>query len=158
MKTLKERYSGKIYADEKVLKNAPVNKKQGELEFFNLGKYVSCDELGKEYESRGLIPADVYALASWNEEHKDDERKYFATQWKDADGNYCYAAFDRWGGERYVDVGRDGLDWDDYWWFAGVRKSSTLDTSALSDPLSLEKRIEKLEAFEKQVRGFLILD
>lgn len=154
MKTLKDIYIGKIHADDEVLKNAPRNKKQGELEFFSLGEYVSDDDLEKEYKSRGLMPADLYALAAWNEEHKDDGRKYFATHWKDKDGNWCFAAFGRWGGDgRGVFVLRsDGDEWSGRWWFGGVRKdsSSRLEPKPSSDTLPLELRIEKLETWAKE--------
>lgn len=144
MKTLKEIYTGKIYADEEVMAAAPRNKVQGELVFFNISKYISDTELEKEYESRGLIPADMYALANWCEANRYDERKYFATHWQDANGKWCFAAFYRWNDERSVSVDRrDGNEWDDDWFFAGVRKgtqSSDTETSALV-PLDLERAI-----------------
>lgn len=149
MKTLKDIYTGNIYANQEVLDAAPRNKTQGALEFFNLGRYVTNDELEKEYESRGLIPADIYALAAWCEENKDDPRKYFATHWKDKDGKWCYAAFSRWGVVRSVSCDRDDGGWGDDWFLSGVpalRKSSKLKSSALhSDTLSLEARVKAIE-------------
>ena len=145
MKTLKEITTAKIYANEEVLATAPRNKVQGELEFFNLDKYVTDVKLEKEYESRGLVPADLYALANWNEEHKDDERRYFATHWKDAQGKWCFAAFGRWRGGRRVRVSRYDGGWGGGWWFAGLRKSTQkLDTktSALEPTLDLDLAIK----------------
>lgn len=122
-KYFKEYYTGKIYADKEVLDAVPFNEIQDTLEFFSLNKYVTDDELEKEYESRGLIPADIYTLANWCEANKDDRRKYFATHWKDAQGKWCYAAFSGWGDERGVDVGCGDDEWDVCWFFAGVRKA-----------------------------------
>src|SRR3989339_41723 len=34
-----------------------------------------------------------------------------------------YATFNRWDDERNVNVNRNDNDWNDNWWFAGVRNS-----------------------------------
>jgi hypothetical protein len=91
--------------------------------FFKLNRYVSDADLDKEYELRGLKPADPYSLAAVNEDDPafaDDHPN--GTHWKDGDGNWCYAVFRRWFDERDVFVSRDGNGWDDGWWFAGLRK------------------------------------
>ncbi len=92
------------------------------VEFFNLGKNVSDDELAKAYEERGLVP-DPYAQAAVNEADPAfaDEHPN-GTHWKDADGKWCYAAFDRSVSERFVFVHRSGSDWAVVWCFGGVRK------------------------------------
>jgi hypothetical protein len=46
------------------------------------------------------------------------------TVWKNAKGEWCYAAFDRWDGERFVNVDQSNGEWHAYWWFAGSRKLS----------------------------------
>lgn len=140
MKTLKNIYTGKIYADDEVLTDAPHNNKtEGALHFFNVGKYISDDELEKEYETRGLVPADVFELAEWSEKNKEEDR-YFATHWKDSKGKWCFAAFNLWDDERKVSVYRSDNEWCVSWWFAGVRKSvlSPHDTSNSLDTLPLE--------------------
>lgn len=75
MKQLKDITTAKIYADEEVLRNAPRHTHIRELEFFTLDRYVSNDELEKEYRSRGLEPDDIYSLAIWDEANKDREEK-----------------------------------------------------------------------------------
>ncbi len=94
-----------------------------EVVFFKVGKDISCKQLDEEYAIRGLVPADPYSLARVNEEDPAfaDEHPN-GTQWKDANGNYCYAFFLLWEGRRDVDVDRNAFDWVDVWWFAGVRK------------------------------------
>ena len=84
--------------------------------------WISEDEVVRQYELRGL-KADPYAQGAVNEvdpafadEHPN------GTQWKDVQGKWCFAIFDRWAHERHVDVHRGDNDWDDYWFFAGVRK------------------------------------
>ena len=98
-----------------------------EVVFFKVGRTVNDLNLDKEYELRGLDPADPYSQAAVNEEDPAfaDEHPN-GTHWKDKDGKWCFAAFDRWrGDERDVRVDRGGGGWHDGWWFAGVRKSTS---------------------------------
>ena len=137
---------GTLYADEDVLKNLPP-RIEGELEFFTLGKYVSDDELKMEYESRDFIPADPLSIAEYHQKNPTfaDEYKHTATHWQDAQGKWCFVAFYRWDGERYVFVRRCDSGWGDDWWFPVVRKSSSqnlgTDNSALK-PLDLDSAIK----------------
>lgn len=116
------------YVNDDVLMSMP-NAGEGEEDvfFFKLGKYVSVDELDREYERRGLVP-DPYAQAQANADDPAfaDEHPN-GGQWRDSKGRACYIAFSRRGDERYVRVDRNGHDWDDYWWFGGVRKPQTLE-------------------------------
>ena len=92
------------------------------VEFFQVGKNIRDDKLAKTYEERGLVP-DPYAQAAVNEADPAFADKYpNGTHWKDVNGNWCFAAFDRDVGERFVNVYRVDLDWDVSWWFGGVRK------------------------------------
>ena len=84
--------------------------------------FITCAEADRQYEMRGFKP-DLYAQGAVNkadpafaDEHPN------GSQWKEKDGNYCYATFGRWRGERDVDVDRSVNVWHDNWWFAGVRK------------------------------------
>ena len=95
-----------------------------EVHFFHVGKYINDADLDKEFELRALKPADPYSLGAVNEadpvfanEHPN------GTHWKDADDKWCFAAFNQWyDGERDVRVNRHDNDWNDDWWFAGLRK------------------------------------
>jgi len=93
------------------------------MEFFRVGKNANDDEVAKAYEERGLVP-DPYAQAAVNEADPAFADEYpNGTHWKDADGNWCYAAFGRLDAERNVNVRRRGVDvWYDDWWFGGVRQ------------------------------------
>ena len=106
-----------------------------EVEFFKVGKYISLPELIKEYKKRGIVP-DIGAVIQYLKENPEtlDDKKWIAVQLED---NSC-VFFDRWSGERGVDVDRSGYGWRDYWWFGGVRKSSALGNSELSEPLPFE--------------------
>ncbi len=139
------------YINKKVLETAP-SKIGGTLEFFPLGKYVSTAELEKEYESRGLIPADIETICEYDLENKEkmDKMKYVGTHWKDKDGKFCYAVFRLRGDERSVYVLQRDRDWRVDWWFAGVRKSSEIKSSALSDPLPLELIINGITYIKKE--------
>jgi hypothetical protein len=108
------------YVNKEIVKGMPRGEGTTvELIIFTVEKIISDDELEKEYEKRGLIPASPYDIAAFN----DNERN-IATHWKDADGKWCCAAFDRWDdGLRFVLVSRDGYDWSGRWFFGGRRKS-----------------------------------
>jgi hypothetical protein len=113
------------YTDAKVVATMP---RFGLLEdqrvyFFKLGRYVSDAELEKEYELRGLKAAKPDHVAQVNADDPAfaDEHPN-GTHWQDAEGKWCFAAFDHWLEERRVDVDCDDVGWDDGWWFAGVRK------------------------------------
>ena len=97
---------------------------EAEVFFFKLGRYVNDADLEKEYELRGLKPADPYSLAAVNEADPafaDDHPN--GTHWKDKSGNWCSARSYQWGaGERCVNVYRYDFDCFDYCFFAGVRK------------------------------------
>ncbi len=113
------------YIDKKVVNAMPRGEGvEVEVVFFKVGHYISDDNLEKAFDQRGLNPVDPYTLAAVNEADATfaDEHPN-GTHWKDADGNWCFATFSRWYGERNVGVFRDyGRDWSDSWWFAGVRK------------------------------------
>lgn len=140
------------YIEESVLNTWPIH--TGELEFFKFDSYTSAADVEAEYEKRGLVAAPFSMCEQDGKEM--NEKQYVATQWKDADGKFCYLAFLRWDGERKVHCDRDGSEWDVPWWFAGVRKSAlrTSDSSpspASSDLSALEKRVAKLEAWKKSM-------
>lgn len=142
-----------LYVDDSVLETAPQGN-PGTLTFFKLDKYVSCDDLEKEYASRGLASATIESLAAYDlkEPSKMDDMKYVATQWKDANGNWCYAAFGRYGGGRYVSVFRSDYDWDGSWWFAGEQVNSQKSvTQPSSDALDLALAIETVKKAGYQV-------
>jgi hypothetical protein len=119
----------KQYTDRKVVDSMPKGEgDEVEVVFFkpDLSKgngFISDDDLEKEFELRGLKPADPYSVAAVNEaDPAFADEKPHGTHWMNADGNWCFATFSYWRGERRVDVYRDAHDWHDDWWFAGVRK------------------------------------
>lgn len=147
-----------FYGDETIAKAAPQD--TGEIKFFTLGRYVSDDELEKEYNDRGLIPASILSLCEYDKDHRDllDEKKYVGTHWKDSNGKWCFATFRLWrGDERSVSVYRHADGWTDVWWFAGLRKSS--DTKKLNSKpsvaLALEKRVESLESDMEKIKKII---
>lgn len=95
------------------------------VDFFKLNRFVSDDELAREYEERGLTP-DPYAQAAVNEADPAFADKHpNGTHWKDAEGKWCSMTFFRLGDGLGVDVHRYYDTWFDYWWFGGVRRLST---------------------------------
>lgn len=88
---------------------------------------MSDSELEEEYKLRGLTPADPCSLAAYNEADPAFVDEYpNATHWQGVQGNWFYATFDYLiGPVVQIDCSHNhGDDWDDNWWFAGIRKSS----------------------------------
>ena len=112
------------YTDKDVVDAMPNGEgEEVEVVFFNLGRYVSDTDLDKEYELRGLKPADPFSLAAVNEvDPAFADQKPNVTHWKDSNGKWCYAAFYQWYGERLVYALRHVSGWVGGWWFAGLRK------------------------------------
>lgn len=112
------------YVTDSVVTEMPRGEGDGaDVYFFKLDRYISDSDLDKEYELRGLKPADPYSQAAVNEaDPAFADNHPNGTHWKDDKGNWCYSAFHRWHGARRVDVLRFGHDWHGHWWFAGLRK------------------------------------
>lgn len=89
---------------------------------YDVNGIINDDNLAKQYELNGLIPADPFSLAAVNEADPAFADKHpNVTHWKDVNGEWCYAAFFRWRDERGVDVNRRDFDWDIGWLFAGLQ-------------------------------------
>src|SRR3990167_8125880 len=99
-----------LYVDKEVLATAPKGVSEGELEFFHPDKHLTDKELAEEYKSRGLVPATIEDLIACSE--KLDELKYVTTHWKDTEGKWCFASFDRWRDGLGVLVHRGYDRWD----------------------------------------------
>ena len=117
------------YTDRKVVDSMPKGEgDEVEVVFFKpdlsqRNNFISGDDLEKEFELRGLKPADPTSVAAVNEaDPAFADEKPHGTHWKDAKGNWCDAVFLRWYDQREVHVYRRDYDWRGYWWFAGVRK------------------------------------
>jgi hypothetical protein len=86
--------------------------------------FMSNEDLEKCYDRRSFVPADPYSVAGMNRDDQALADKYpHTTHWKDAKGKWCFATFRRGGVGRLLFVDRYGSEWDDGWWFAGLRKS-----------------------------------
>lgn len=112
------------YVNNDVVASMPRGEgEETEVYFFRLGRFVSDEELEREYARRGLKPADPYSQSAVNKADPafaDDHPN--STHWKDNNGKWCFSAFYHWFDERDMDVRRNDIDWDDYWWFASLRK------------------------------------
>ncbi len=110
-------------ADEDVLKTMP--KGEGdeiEVIFFTLGRYVSDDNLEKEYGLRGLQPVDPYSLAAVNEKDPTFVDAYpNVTHWRN-NRSWNFVTFFSSNDGPKVNVSDFYDDYDESWWFAGVRK------------------------------------
>ncbi len=118
------------YLNKVVLATVPL-RESGEVTmlFCNLGKQVAADELDGELAKLGLVlEVDPVGQAGVNEADQEFADTHpNGTQWKDAQGNYCYAFFNRWGDERKVDVDQNDNDWHGHWWFPVRRLSAEAD-------------------------------
>ena len=109
-----------------VIQNMPCGTgKTIEITFFKPGRSMGDDELEKEYELRGLKPADPYSLAAVNENYPTLIDKHpNGTHWKNKDGKWCYMCLTWTVTDPFVQVRRanKGKSWSDAYWFAGIRK------------------------------------
>lgn len=116
----------KQHVNKDVVSTMPVcTSNSVEMNFVNLGRDVTCNELNKELEKLGFeLIVDPQGLAAINEADPSfaDEHPN-GTLWKDQDGNFCCAIFRRLHGERYVRVQQYNGEWYDYWWFPVRRKT-----------------------------------
>jgi hypothetical protein len=91
--------------------------------FFEIRRSASNEDLEKEYEVRGLKPADPYSLIAVNAENPAFTDKHLnSTQWKDADDKWCSATCARWPNEYCVGIGRQGGWCAGPGWYAGIPK------------------------------------
>lgn len=113
----------KQYTNPNVVANMPrEGRTEDDLFYFPLKRFTSPQKVAEALELRGLKP-DPYAQAKDNADDSSFADKHpNGCQWKDADGNQCYASFYRWFVERSVDVYCYGDGWYGSWWVAGVRK------------------------------------
>ncbi len=113
----------KEYVNVDVLSTMPAPELlEGDLYFFPVKKVIPVAEYDREFEIRGLVPHPYAQIQVNADDQAFADEHPNGVQWKDKDGNICCAYFDRWLGERKVDVNRYDNRWDDGWWFAGVRK------------------------------------
>lgn len=117
------------YADHKVVGAMPkVEAGEVELVFFKpdlsqRNGSISNGDIDKEYELRGLKPADPISVAAFNEmDPAFADEKPHGTHWKDVKGNWCHASFYRWCGQRRVRVDCSDGAWEGDWWFVGIRE------------------------------------
>lgn len=109
------------YIDGQIVKSMPRGTGEDtDIHFVPLGRLTSNDDVEKKLNSLDLRLADPESLAKVNEYDPSfaDAHPNF-TIWKDADGNWCFAAFSRWHDKRDVFVDRRVRDWDGLWWVAG---------------------------------------
>ncbi len=113
------------YTDKSVVKGMPRGEgEEGEVVFFKLDRYLLDDDIEKEFELRGLKPADPYSLAAVNEaDPAFADTHPNGTHWKDAEGNWCFVTFNRWDDEREVNVDRSEGEGVSGAWFAGLRRN-----------------------------------
>jgi len=118
-----------VYGNDKVIEAMPRGKgEDAEITFLKpdlseRGGYITDDDLEKWARDLGYTFADPFSLTAVNEEDPAfADEKPNATHWKDAEGKWCFAAFDRWGDGRCVRVHRHDRVWGDDWSFALVRK------------------------------------
>ncbi|NTW14692.1 MAG: hypothetical protein HGA31_06755 [Candidatus Moranbacteria bacterium] len=120
----------KQYTADEVVNGMPVGDgDEVDVVFFKSEKweytrpgFMSDDDFEKALARRGLM-SDLRAVIAANEDDPEfaDNHPNGAHS-RDAEGKWCFVAFNRWGGERDVGVNRNDYGWYGNWWFAGVRK------------------------------------
>jgi hypothetical protein len=94
-----------------------------DVHFFKIDYAPQDHQLEREFEERGLRPADPFTLAQANaNDPAFADVHNNATHWKAADGRWCCVRFANCPTGRIVHVVYTGNWWFAGWWFAGVRK------------------------------------
>ena len=128
-------------------------------ELIKLEKLTSSEDCLKLIEEKGCRPANIYELLAYVQANKKELKG--SSRWIVALGSVF---LDAYGRHRVSEVGArsdGGFDFDlGYFELVWGDNDSLLvfrdlETSTLTP--GLLERIERLEAFEKQVRGFLVL-
>ena len=122
----------KKHVDDFILATMPVGEGPEEVELvyykpdpseYDNDNFMSEEGIEKASSSRGLCP-DLQAQMADNEQDPsfaDDHPN--GMSWNRVGKVASFAAFGRWRDRRRVIVDRhNDDDWDDCWWFAGVRK------------------------------------
>lgn len=113
------------YVDSEVVATMPRGEgEEVDVYFFPNKRQLSNAELEGLFNLLRLKP-DPYALAAVNEaDPAFADNCPNSTPWRDAGGNWCCIAFDRWAcsGERDVRVERRDIDYIADWLFGGVPK------------------------------------
>ena len=119
------------YVNGAIVANMPRGEgEEVEVIFFKPSNYffrnglIRDEDLEKAYDLVGLYPADAYSLCAVNAADPTfSEECPNGTHWKDADGKWCFAAFDYWKGDGYnVYVNQHPYRWSEHYLFAGFRK------------------------------------
>jgi hypothetical protein len=110
--------------DEVVASWPPATGDSVTMLFYSFSRYIEAGKLDEELAKVGLeLVVDPTGLAAINQAYPEFADTHpNATQWKNAAGKFCYALFNRWDGERDVNVDQSDADWRDYWWFSVRRK------------------------------------
>jgi hypothetical protein len=100
----------------------PVGIQEVSITLWEESGLLSCETLDARYMEKGLAPNPWHLVAFALMQPDFADKRAIATQWKDADGNFCYAVFNRWHDERKLSVHRDSVGWGGNCLFSGSGK------------------------------------
>ena len=115
------------YINWEVIATMPVCEGGFSAAFIPVGHEVKFDDLDDTLKELGWeLIRDPIGLANLLASDPSFADKHpIATQWKDADGKWCYATFDRWASELRVSVDRNDDNWDGHVVFPCRRKTTS---------------------------------
>ena len=113
-----------FYGDADILLTCakPVGEQVVSITLWEESGSLSSETLDSRFADKGLAPNpwDLLAFALKQPDFADN--RAIATQWKDADSNFCCALFGQWSGERKLHVDRRRHDWYGRSLFSGSGK------------------------------------
>lgn len=125
--------------------NFPKQKVRGKVEIISYDKTMTSEEVILALENKGLEPANLDELLTWNLANPKNRGFVIAlgSVWTDSVGGRYVPFLNEWGGERELNLGWFDDEWGGRCRFAAVRKSSengNLSTPEFEsfDPLLLE--------------------
>ena len=145
------------YVNSNIENSFEYEKSRGEVELINFNKIISSEEVLKELDKQGLIPANLTELLEFaknkpNEAFNSDYLVIALGSVAGVDGERQVPYLRDWDDERWLDLYWFGGDWHDYFRFAAVRKS--LDTKKLGtlDPWVTE-RLKEIEKIIEEIKN-----
>lgn len=97
-----------------------------ELHLVHLNKVVSTEEVLAELDRRNLRPAKIEEILALGAKYPNLQKEFpvvaLGSVWQRSHGDRYVACLGRWLGERCLDLGWFGSDWDGHFRFAAVSK------------------------------------
>jgi hypothetical protein len=123
-----------------------------DFKLFHFNRNISSENVVKEMEKEGYVPANIYELLEWKDWNDKDSIVALGSVWLHWNGYRSVAYLDSDGSRRRLNLCIWDGDWFDDGRFLAVRKSGT---ETLNNSDKVLERLEVLENFKIKVEKVL---